>query len=222
MFRQRAYSAMCFLAMVGSAVYYSMNIIWPQQIEYLFPGSQINNGWLACLVGAGTLSGQIVGPLAIKLITRTRLILMFITLMLIAFSGAMVDIHVGDRAKGAAFMFCSTFTVGVLETCVLSLAPLTCHPEDIGAALGALGSIRNGGSSIASAIFTTILSNKLTKIIPEYVTTAAEAHGLPASSLPALLGNLSTGELGNIPGINSTIIAAVELAEATGAAESFK
>jgi hypothetical protein len=199
-----------------------MNIIWPQQIAYLFPGTPLNNGWLACIVGAGTLSGQICGPFAIKLIPRTRYILISATLTLIAFSGAMLDINVGDRTKGIAFMFFACFTVGVTETCVLSLAPLTCPSEDIGAALGALGSIRNGGASIASAIYTTILSNKLTKFIPEYVATAVESHGLPASSVSTLLGDLTTGNFTNLPGLNSTILAAAELAEANAAADSFK
>lgn len=42
---------MVITAMVGSCVYYSMNVIWPQQIAYLFPGTTIHNGWLACIVG---------------------------------------------------------------------------------------------------------------------------------------------------------------------------
>lgn len=51
LFKSRGYLAMVITAMVGSCVYYSMSVIWPQQIAYLFPGSHTHKGWLACIVG---------------------------------------------------------------------------------------------------------------------------------------------------------------------------
>lgn len=39
LFKTRGYLAMVITAMVGSCVYYSMNVLWPQQIAYLFGGS---------------------------------------------------------------------------------------------------------------------------------------------------------------------------------------
>jgi hypothetical protein len=46
-FKSRGYLAMVLTAMVGSCVYYSMNVLWPEQIAYLFPGDATHNGWLA-------------------------------------------------------------------------------------------------------------------------------------------------------------------------------
>jgi multisubunit Na+/H+ antiporter MnhG subunit len=213
---------MIITAMVGSCVYYSMNVLWPQQIAYLFPGTTTHNGWLACIVGSATLLGQIVGGFLCQYIPKSRWILIGSCLSLTAFSAAMVSLKPGQQTNGIALMFMACFSVGIIETCSLALAPLACASEDLGAALGALGSIRSGGASVATAIYSTILSNKLGKYVPELVTPAALNAGLPSSSLPDLYTNLSAGTLTKTPGINADIIAAVMSADSSAAAEAFK
>ena len=42
LFKTRGYLAMVLTAMVGSCVYYSMNVLWPQQIAYLFGGTAVH------------------------------------------------------------------------------------------------------------------------------------------------------------------------------------
>jgi hypothetical protein len=119
-------------------------------------------------------------------------------------------------------MFMACFSVGIIETASLAPAPLACASEDLGTALGALGSIRSGGASVATAIYTTILSNKLGKFIPEYVTPAALSAGLPSSSLPSLFTNLTAGTLAKVPSIDAKIIEAVAAANASAVAMAFK
>ena len=65
-------------------------------------------------------------------------------------------------------MFMACFSVGVVETCSLALAPLALPSEDIGAALGALGSIRSAGASVATAIYVTILGKGDGEIAPRF------------------------------------------------------
>lgn len=62
----------------------------------------------------------------------------------------MSSVHLHERAKGIAFMMMACFAVGIIETATLALAPLSCPPEDLGVALGALGSFRSAGGSICS------------------------------------------------------------------------
>lgn len=134
----------------------------------------------------------------------------------------MVSLQPGDENKGIGLMFMACFAVGIIETCSLSLAPLAVGSEDLGVALGALGSIRSGGASVATAIFVTILSNKLTSEIPALVTPAALQAGLPESSLTALFSGLSTGNFTAVPGINSQIITAAAAAQSQAAANAFR
>jgi hypothetical protein len=78
--------------------------------------------------------------------------------------------------------------------------------RDIGTAVGITGSVRGGVSTIGTAIYTVILSNKLAKYIPATVIPAVTQAGLPASSVPQFLGALGgTGNLTTVPGINPTI-----------------
>lgn len=241
LFKSRGYLAMVTTAMVGSCVYYSMNVLWPQQIAYLFPGSTSHNGWLAvskscviipffgrllnslqCIIGAATLVGQCVGGVLCQYIPKSRYILISSCVSLTAFSASMVSLSPGQEVRGIALMFMACFSVGVIETCSLTLAPLACKSEDLGAALGALGSIRSAGASLAVAIYSTILSEKLTKFVPEQVTPAALGAGLPASSLTDLYSNLTAGTLAKVPGINAAIIAAVNAANSEAAADAFR
>ncbi|CAI7580078.1 unnamed protein product [Penicillium manginii] len=222
LFRQPGYLAMIITATVGSCVYYSMNVLWPKQISYLFKGSTLHDGWLACIVGSSCLLGQVVGGVLCRYIKQSRWILMTGCASLLAFSAAMVSIKPGEQAKGIGLMFSGCFSVGIIETCSLSLAPLTLPTEDIGAAVGALGSIRSGGASVATAIYVTILNNKLATLLSPAMVKAAESAGLPESSVSALEAAISSGDYSNVPGINSKISTAINTAKAAAAANAFK
>ena len=141
---------------------------------------------------------------------------------LLAFSAAMVSINPRDETRGVVLMFMACFSIGLVEICSLSLAPLALPSEDIGAAVGALGSIRSTGSSVAIAIYTTILSNKLAEFMDPRVSNAALAAGLPDSSIAALLKALTSGDFRTVPRINAQIIAAVAAASAGAAADAFR
>lgn len=121
LFKTRGYLAMVITAMVGSCVYYSMNVLWPQQIAYLFGGSPAHRGWLACVVGGATLVGQVIGATLCQYIKKSRYILIGSCVSLLAFSAAMVSIGPGQESKGVGLMFMACFSVGVVETCSLSL-----------------------------------------------------------------------------------------------------
>lgn len=43
----------------ASAVFYPLNVFWPQQISTLWATDPVRIGWLSCVLGAGTLTGQI-------------------------------------------------------------------------------------------------------------------------------------------------------------------
>lgn len=78
--------------------------------------------------------------------------------------------------------------------------------RDIGTAVGITGSVRSGVSTIGTAVYTVILSNKLAKNIPALVIPAVTEAGLPASSVRQFLGALSgTGDMTTVPGINQNI-----------------
>lgn len=76
----------------------------------------------------------------------------------------------------------------------------------MGLVTGVLGAIRTAISAIATSMYSSILTTESSKYISEYVTPAALAAGLPASSLPALFAGITAGDLSAVPGITPEII----------------
>jgi hypothetical protein len=91
----------------------------------------------------------------------------------------------------------------------LSSMALVWEPEDIGLVAGVLGSIRTACSSVATSLYISILSNQLTKYLPQYVTPAATEAGLPASSLTDLFAGITSGSFDAVAGITPEIQVAV-------------
>jgi hypothetical protein len=99
----------------------------------------------------------------------------------------MITLQPGDENRGIALMFMACFSVGIIEIWSLTLAPLAVPSEDLGVALGALGSIRTAGASVATANYVTILSNRLVSEVPKLVRLAtvvsSQSHNLSTSDI---------------------------------------
>ena len=79
----------------------------------------------------------------------------------------------------------------------------------LGTASGVAGSIRFLISSIASTVYTVILSNRLSTTIAAQVPPAVISAGLPASSVPSFISAFSVGAAAfeQVPGISPEILA---------------
>jgi hypothetical protein len=87
--------------------------------------------------------------------------------------------------------------------------------EEIGTAGGLSGSIRLTGSSIAVAMYSTVLANRLSVTVPQTVGLAALKAGLTSSALPDLISALNTGNLLNTAvagNLTSSSVLAIESA----------
>ena len=81
--------------------------------------------------------------------------------------------------------------MGIVESVSITTStfPLRSQ-EEIGQGGGLSGSTRNFVSAIAVAVFTATLSNRLLVTVPKHVYPVARNHGVPESSLPALVNAL--------------------------------
>lgn len=50
----------------ASAVFYPLNVFWPQQISTLWATDPYRIGWLSCILGGGTLTGQVFAGVLIS------------------------------------------------------------------------------------------------------------------------------------------------------------
>lgn len=105
--------------------------------------------------------------------------------------------------------------MGYVEVVGTTIIGITCRDQaEIGTAVGVGGSMRSTVSTIGSAIYTAILTNRLVKTIPNEVPPKLIAAGLPTSSVEAFLSAITIGTptaFNNVPGLTPSI-------EATGIA----
>lgn len=83
-------------------------------------------------------------------------------------------------------------------------------------------SLIRAGGSIAVAVYSTILTNRLATTLPDVVGGAAVRAGLPTSQVPEVLEAASAGTLARVPGITQSILAAVTEALPIAYSQAFK
>ena len=129
-----------------------------------------------------------------------------------------------------------TLTMGLVTTGSLAIGIMegqsiatTSFPlrtqEEVGTAGGLSGAIRSFVSVLASAIYQTVLNNRLNKTIPQYVAPAVEQAGLQKSSVPALIKGLTgLGKLTKsaVPGLTPAIEATAAQAYRVANSEAYK
>ena len=120
------------------------------------------------------------------------------------------------------FLLIAAAAAGYVENLTLSSMALVWEAEDIGLVAEVMGSIRTALGAVAVSLYSSVLTNELTKFLPEYVTPAATGAGLPAKSLLVLFEGITTGVFTNVPGINEKILVVVGHAVKHAYAMSFR
>ncbi|KAK7408820.1 hypothetical protein QQX98_009006 [Neonectria punicea] len=218
-FANRGFMSLVCCATVASMFYYSAVLLWPQQVQALFTKDISYAGWLSCTVASSTALGQIVAGVIVRWGGNVRYWLIGSTFAMVGFVASLASLTPADKNTGVALTILGPFFVGFIELASLALAPLFCAAQDIGLASGLLASIRSAGGSIAVAVYTSILSNRLTDTIPNNVLPAAEKAELPESQASGLLAALTAGDLS---GFSDAVQAAVAGALPNAYAQAFK
>ncbi|KAJ9310837.1 hypothetical protein DTO271D3_8880 [Paecilomyces variotii] len=219
------YVAVCVAASVGTMIYFSLNVLWPQQIAALYTTDPIKAGWLACTTGSSVALGQILAGLLMKPLGHARWQLVLCTVVMTTFLGAMASTNQYRKDYGIAFTIIGGLGVGFQEMISIIMSALICKPEDIGLASSFLAAIKQVVGTIATAIYVSILTNRLDETLAPTVTPAAVKAGLPKSSIPTLLKAIAAGTsdaLDSVPGMTSKIAAVVGEATKTAYSLSFK
>lgn len=125
-----------------------------------------------------------------------------------------------------AFLITGNFILGAADGVAL---PMTTFPirtqEEIGTAGGLSGSIRLTGTSIAVAMYSTILSNRLEVTVPRTVGAAIRNANLSESVVPTIIDTLNRGERllnSTVQGLTTDNIPLIEHAFRLGNSEAYK
>lgn len=209
-------------ASAGSAVFYPLNLIWPQQITALYSTDPVTIGWMSCAVGGGALLGQVACGLFIKLLGRQKWQLIATTVTMTSFIAGMAATNQHNEAMAVAFTLLGSFSLGYVENVCLTLATFVLDEKDMGLAIGILSSTRTWIAGIALAIYSSVLNNKLATLVPKRVGAAVEAAGLSADAVPSLLKGFSSGSFADVPGLNPEILSIAKDAYQTAFSNSIR
>lgn len=141
-----------------------------------------------------------------------------------AFIGAMAATDASTRTLAVVMCALGAFAVGIVEVVGIVAVPFTVAPEDLGLASGLLGSMRSTLGSVATAIFSSVLTTQKGKEIPPRLMALAEQDGLPQTSITALVKaglQGATATLAKIPGISADRLAAYVVAIRDGNVNSY-
>ena len=170
--------------------------------------------------------GQAVGPFCTNWIPAKPFVIAGSIISLPLLSGLAIDPL--NMNMTLAFLITGNFILGAADGVAL---PMTTFPirsqEEIGTAGGLSGSIRLTGVSIAVAMYSTILRNRLEATVPRAVEAAVSTAGLSDSVVPAIISILNRGErlfstTTTIPGLDKENIAAIEYAFRLGNSQAYK
>lgn len=111
----------------------------------------------------------------------------------------------------SALAFGGLFGIGLSIPLVLVIAgvQLAIPHQLIATASAVIISSRSVGGTIGTAIYSAAINPRLASKIPNYVAKAALSNGLPRSSLPSFIQNISSANedaLAQIPGVTPTIV----------------
>ncbi|KAF2112843.1 siderophore iron transporter [Lophiotrema nucula] len=205
LFTNGRYMALVGVASVASMFYYSLTVIWPQMITALYETDQIMIGLMSGTLGGSIAFGQVVGGGTIRF-GYGHWQLQFSAVAMCAFIGAMAATDASTRTLAIVMCALGAFAVGIVEVVAIVAVPFTVAPGDLGLASGLLGSCRSTLGSVATAVFSSVLTTTKGKEIPPRLLRLAEQDSLSQTSISALLkaGLLgATATLAKIPGISA-------------------
>lgn len=214
----RGFDLFCVNMFVTGSFVYAINTYWPvfTQNVYARPGNYTDIGVLGIQQGAGVMTGTLILAFVTRRVKHLRIQLIIAIAWQVIWVGCLCTLTPTSKGAGEAFVYLGgigvSWTIGV---CLVSISLAIPH-KWIGAATGAANCFRLTGATIGLAVYSAILSSKITGELTAQVIPAANAAGLPPSSdkaASAAATVFSATAFDKVPGINSTIIAAIRLAK---------
>lgn len=206
LFRNGPYMAVAWLTGFASSNYYAFVLMWPAAVNNIY--TDVEGDYRSTLYALPAMSfvfGSITGN-TIATWTGPKKPTIGLIMLATPFLGAAAANPL-NMDMTMAFVILGCFFVGAGDGIAISSTTFPVKPEEIGTAGGLGGFLRLFVSTVAVAIYTTILNNKLVDTLPAEVGKAVADTSLPASSVPALVGALSgTMLLDDVPGVTDSIV----------------
>ncbi|CAI6290664.1 unnamed protein product [Periconia digitata] len=225
LFKVRNYWVAVVVGSIGQMSYYALSVLWPTHITALYTKDNMTVGWMSCTTGTALAMGEVLTGPFLKKGGHAKAQLIASVVGLCVFCGVMSLSDENSQGQAIAVTVCIGLFIGWVELICIVVAGLVIPPEDIGAGSAFFASARAIGGTIATSIYVSIYTNKLSTLTPREVVPAVTSAGLPESSLNALFGAISqatAAALDSVPEMSASIKFTLAAAQKRAAAESLK
>jgi hypothetical protein len=186
----RDLTAPCIALAVVNMFYYSSSILWPTMIAVFYTdgGTDWRYGiGLSIVQGFAITTGAILLSAFGSRIKHWNWTLTGSVFLMVVFGVLLALGKPTNKGLMIAMVFLSQTAYGWAIYLSIAISQMGVEHKDLGHSGGISGVSRFAAGTIAAAVYTTILSNTVTKWTLRYVPAAVEAAGLAASKVPGLL-----------------------------------
>ncbi|KAF2646390.1 MFS general substrate transporter [Massarina eburnea CBS 473.64] len=212
-FRHRGWVAAMMSLSIGASVYYSQAIIWPQMTTNVYARGRVEwGGIVSCLVGIGITIGEIIGGTVAKNFGHWKIQCFCVITLGTIFLGLGALCNPNTPNTAMALVFVATAFIGWNEALVLPICTIAIRDQgEIGTAAGIAGSSRSAISTIASTVYSAVLTARVSETLSTQIPPAVIGAGLPASSVTEYMTAIAAGGtqklLDAVPGLTPEILA---------------
>jgi hypothetical protein len=138
---------------------------------------------------------------------------------------ALTTVTPETEARAIGLTFLSGCGTGWVSVSLIVAVQLACADKNIGLATTMLGSFRAVGGTVAIAVYSTILQNKVTSVIGKDVGAAVVPLGISPANIRPLVLALSEGHVDQalkIPGVTARVLLAAKAAIGWSYAAGFR
>jgi len=168
-------------------MYYSVAVLWPQQVQSLYTTDLLKVGWYASSLGmAGIVTSAIVGVVMTRY-GHARLIFALIIILGTIAAGCMA-IKPESPVACTILVALQGCTVGGGMIVSTAMVQLAVEHEYLGLVTQMAVTARNAGGAVATVIYTAIFTGRIKHNIKTRVAIPLAMAGVDPASLPAIVG----------------------------------
>ncbi|KIW17953.1 hypothetical protein PV08_05148 [Exophiala spinifera] len=223
----RGFAGIVVCGAMGGLIFFGLSVAWPSEVYYVYATSTdwSNNAWRTTSLGIGIWVGDcFVSPL-IGIFKYAKWQLVVYAGLLTLFLGIASLCTPNDVALGIAMSGLAGVVTGPFEQAPAALSQLFVEDEDLGMAFSLFGGLRSAFGAIGSAVFLSIIHNKVPEQLAIHIGAVAASHNISASEIPLIIQELSEGQISSllkIPGVDASVIGELAYASRWAYADAYK
>ncbi|KAF2491932.1 trichothecene efflux pump [Lophium mytilinum] len=189
----RGFTVVLISVFLVGMIYYATAVLWAEQVGALYTTDPLKIGWYASATGFG---GMTFGPICgyvFKNVGHARILVTIAVGTMGLCCGLQAIVTPGSHIASTILVYLIGGFLSSANVFQVTIVQLTVSHEYIGVATALITTARSVGGSVATAIYTSILKNKLIAFIPKYLALPLALAGVAPASLPAVIGALTTG-----------------------------